>query len=68
MKSIGAEFLMTGCHRWHQPNVWDAVSNGSKHYIRARNSTNTVAQLLHKTATLIYAVNCPLVASYDIPG
>ena len=36
MKGIGAEFFMTGCPSWRQPQEWDAVSNNSKHLILAK--------------------------------
>ena len=61
-----------GCPSWRQPHAWDAISNSSKYNIRAGTQLiqlcNMCVQFLHKTETLINALNCPLVASYDIPG
>ena len=74
VKSIGAEFfLRPDILPWHQPHVWDAVPIVLNMALCPRNSNNTVIQMycvqfLHKTATLIYDLKHPLVASYDIPS
>ena len=64
MKNIGA-VSTTGCHSWCQPHAWDVVSNNSKYYILA-SCKNVCTQFLHKTATLIYILNRPLIASYGL--
>ena len=72
MKSIGAEFL--------RPDVIPGVNHmrGMQYQIflniafcpepNKYNSTNLCAQFLLKTSILIYILNRPLVASYDIHG
>ena len=72
MKNIGAEIL--------RPDVLPDVNHmrGMQYQIvlnialrpelNKYSCTNLCAQFLHKTSTLIYILNRPLVASYDIPG
>ena len=69
MKSIGAEFL--------RPDALPGVNHmrGMQYQIVINiifwpelSCTNLCIQFLHKTVTLIYALNRPVVASYDIPG
>ena len=67
--SIGAEFLrpdaLPGVNhmRWIQSQIVLNITSGQN-----SSCTNLCTQFLHKTTTLIYALNRPLVASYDIPG
>ena len=73
MKSIGAEFfLMTGCPSWRQPHAWHAVSNSSKYCILSETQLiqlyKFVCTIPTQSINLIYILNRPLVASYDIPG
>ena len=72
MKSIGAAMVppdafpginhMRGMQYQIVINIifWPELNNIS--------CTNLFVQFLHKTATLVYALNRPLVASYGIPG
>ena len=73
VKRIGAIFIKTGCPSWRQPHAWDAISNSSKYNILDITQLiqlyiHLSVKFLHKTATLIYTVNRPVVASYDILG
>ena len=62
---------MIGCPSWRQPNAWDAVSNSSRYGILSKNQLIQLYKFVYtiptQTATLIYTLNSPLVASYDIP-
>ena len=62
----------TGCPFWCQPHTWDAVSNSSKYCILSGTQLiqlyKFVCTIPTQTITLIYILNRPLVASYDIPG
>ena len=60
MKSIGAEIL--------RPDALPGVNHMRGMQYQIVLSTTLCVQFLHKTATLIYDVNRPLVAFYDIPG
>ena len=65
--------FMTGCLSWRQSHAWDVVSKIVLKItfwsdLHQYSCTNLCAQFLHKTETLIYTVNRPLVPSYDIAG
>ena len=63
---------MTICPSWRLPHAGDVISNSAKYNIltgpQPIQLTHLCVQFLHRTATLIYVLNLPLVASYDIPG
>ena len=62
MKSIGAKVL--------RPDALPGVSSQYNILVGHQpiSCTKLCVKFLHKTTTLIYSVNPPLVASYDIPG
>ena len=72
MKSIGAEFLrpdaLPGVNHMHGLQYQIVLNIIFWPELNSYSCTNLCAQFLHKTAMLIYAVNHPLVASYNIPG
>ena len=68
MKSIGAEFLrpddLPGVNHMRVTQYQTVLNITYCPELNYYSCTNLCAQFLHKTATLIYAVNRPLVASF----